>query len=351
MLECGLRLVASEHVPADAQSDALLMLLLAPANTTQHEAAEGRVLDEAAEESVLISHELSYEVAHEIDVSRDASGPAGWVRAAADSLVGNGACVLRRPTELAIAAELLEACRCEARPRLDRLLGLAAQASASEDSTAGTCGALRYQELYSRAPWECRFDVTVQDSCGTPETTGTPETAEGEGEASSGSAALWQALLDAIDPLVRPVLAASGLFGNGEDDLCVEAVGYVLSMPGAPGQVWHPDSERKVGLVNAFVPLVPLSDANGPTALALGSHRVPRPCCPCVVRPLLAAGEVLLFDWRTWHRGCANHSPADRPVAYVTYARRGVDGAASYKRGLPSLEAPEQSGRSIEHTA
>jgi hypothetical protein len=33
VLECGLRLVASEHVPADmnAQSDALLMLLLAPA--------------------------------------------------------------------------------------------------------------------------------------------------------------------------------------------------------------------------------------------------------------------------------------------------------------------------------
>ena len=294
VLECGLRLVASEHVPADAQSDALLMLLLAPA--AQHVAAE---------ECVRISHEVH------------ASGPAGWVRAAADSLVGNGACVLRRPAP--IAAELLERCRADARPRLDRLLGLAAEASEG----TGMCEALRFQELYSRAPWECRFDVTVPR--------GPPETTKG--------AALWQALLAAIDPLVRPVLAASGLFG-GEDELCVEAVGYVLSMPGAPGQVWHPDSEQKVGLVNAFVPLVPLSDANGPTALALGSHRSPRPCCPCVVRPLLAAGEVLLFDWRTWHRGCANRSPADRPVAYVTYARRGVDGA-SYKRGLPSLEAPE----------
>ena len=58
---------------------------------------------------------------------------------------------------------------------------------------------------------------------------------------------------------------------------------------------------------------------------------------------------MLLFDWRTWHRGCANRSRADRPVAYVTYARRGVDGAASYKRGLPSLEAPEQgAGRRVE---
>jgi len=226
--------------------------------------------------------------------------------------------------------------------------------------------ALRFQELYSRAPWECRFDVTVPHATMRDVTTpsdvtmpshysgvtvprhcGPPGTSDGEatGEVKAGasSVAPWQALLAAIDPLVRPVLAASGLFGGADDigdELCVEAVGYVLSMPGAPGQVWHPDSERKVGLVNAFVPLVPLSDANGPTALALGSHQSPRPCCPCVVRPLLAVGEVLLFDWRTWHRGCANRSSADRPVAYVTYARRGVDGAASYKRGLPSLEAP-----------
>ena len=119
--------------------------------------------------------------------------------------------------------------------------------------------------------------------------------------------------------------------------MTVDAVGFVLSQPGAPGQMWHPDAETRVGLVNVFVPLVPLSEANGPTALAPCSHVPPRPGCPHVVRPLLAAGEVLLFDWRTWHRGCANTSDADRPVAYVTYARRGVEGA-SYKQGLPSLE-------------
>lgn len=116
----------------------------------------------------------------------------------------------------------------------------------------------------------------------------------------------------------------------------------VLSLPGAPHQMWHPDCVQRVGLVNAFVPLVALSDANGPTALALCSHEPPRPCCPRVVRPLLAAGEVLLFDWRTWHRGCANASPADRPVAYVTYARRGVEGNRLYKGSLPSLEARER---------
>ena len=80
------------------------------------------------------------------------------------------------------------------------------------------------------------------------------------------------------------MLTASGLFGGDGDgdgaELSVEAVGFVLSEAGAPSQAWHPDSEHQVGLVNAFVPLVPLSDANGPTALALDSHTPPRPCCP-----------------------------------------------------------------------
>ena len=89
------------------------------------------------------------------------------------------------------------------------------------------------------------------------------------------------------------------------------------------------------------MPLVLLSDANGPTALALVTHRAETAeGRPRVVRPLLAPGEKLLFDWRRWHRCCANHSHTDRPVAYVTYARRGVTGAA-YKAGLPSLEARE----------
>ena len=67
--------------------------------------------------------------------------------------------------------------------------------------------------------------------------------------------------------------------------------------------------------------------------------RLPHACDrPRIVQPALAAGEVLLFDWRIWHRGLANHSDRDRPVAYVTYARRGVRGA-SYKDELPSLAA------------
>jgi ectoine hydroxylase-related dioxygenase (phytanoyl-CoA dioxygenase family) len=37
-----------------------------------------------------------------------------------------------------------------------------------------------------------------------------------------------------------------------------------------------------------------------------------------------AAGEVLLFEYRTLHHGGANTSDAMRPVAYVLYAASGA---------------------------
>ena len=40
--------------------------------------------------------------------------------------------------------------------------------------------------------------------------------------------------------------------------------------------------------------------------------------------PLLAAGELLLFDYRCLHRGRANLTRDPRPIAYVLFARPGV---------------------------
>ena len=39
--------------------------------------------------------------------------------------------------------------------------------------------------------------------------------------------------------------------------------------------------------------------------------------------PTLRRGELLLFDYRTLHRGLANRDVASRPVAYVVYAAQG----------------------------
>ena len=356
VLDCGLRVVASERVSTDAHgmSKGMLLLLLVPAShhedgraggpcTASTYSKEKSSRRECQEEMPNLEEESSpYEV--------DASATVDWVAAAASSLVDNGACVLRRP--VLIPAELVELCRADTRPRLDRLLGMAAEANAAFAmwSKESAPEAIRFRELYSRAPWECRFDVTVPHRLGSTTTVGiaaVEHVAASDGMDQVSSTAPWRALLEALDTIVRPVLAASALFGS-DDEIEIDHVGFVLSEPGAPAQMWHPDCESRIGLVNAFVPLVPLTAANGPTALALCSHRPPLPCCPRVVRPLLAAGEVLLFDWRTWHRGCSNSSLADRPVAYVTYVRRGVE-RASYKRTLPSLE--DRARHSAQHPA
>jgi hypothetical protein len=250
---------------------------------------------------------------------------AGWVEAAAASLVSNGLCTLESGSSTATAlvdGAVLERCCRDARPRLDWLLGLAErsglQAEGSDlqgSSAAGGAPPLQSQELYSRAPWEHRFDMTMLRR---PRRCVVNQTEEAAQEATSSAMwtaddAAWRALLAAVDPIVRPLLLASGLFGC-EDELEVEAVGCVISMPGAPDQRWHPDSEEQLGLVNVFVPLVDVDEINGTTALALGTHTPKRASfeeCAAeaqVVRPHLQRGSVLCFDWRVWHRGGGNLS-------------------------------------------
>lgn len=98
-------------------------------------------------------------------------------------------------------------------------------------------------------------------------------------------------------------------------------------------QAWHqdgghlfPDADLPCHCLNVFVPLVDVSEENGPTQFILGSHRssfgqdggeieataVSMPC---------AAGSALLFDYRVFHRGAGNSTPEDRPCLYFVYAK------------------------------
>merc|ERR1712196_117722 len=112
----------------------------------------------------------------------------------------------------------------------------------------------------------------------------------------------------------------------------VNLAGCVISMPGAAEQSFHVDGEAD-GLVNAFVPLVPLTTDNGPTQFSPSSHGksrkealadVHRPGHHKLISPLLSSGELLLFDYRVLHRGLANRGTHPRPVAYVVYGKPGV---------------------------
>jgi len=127
----------------------------------------------------------------------------------------------------------------------------------------------------------------------------------------------------------------------------LDRAGCVISMPGAPDQLYHQDGEVS-GLVNAFVPLVPLTEQNGGTEFKPGTHAVN---CKqdATVKPLASSGEIILFDYRILHRGCANHDVKPRPVAYMTYASPGVRDNFNFpERSLQ--EAASEAGFSCEGT-
>ena len=125
--------------------------------------------------------------------------------------------------------------------------------------------------------------------------------------------------------------------------------GCVLARPGAADQQAHLDgahlfhATHRTGspacpahCINVFVPLVDVTDENGPTEFWLGSHTDPSRAreilqaavagkeVPGVPRLRIAGSvrDAIVFDYRVVHRGCANKSDQeDRPVMYFTFAR------------------------------
>ena len=104
----------------------------------------------------------------------------------------------------------------------------------------------------------------------------------------------------------------------------------MLSFPGSQVQPWHSDGPHMPGgdasfvaplhAVNVFVPLIDLTPANGPTEFTPGSHIDFDVASPSVI-PTMKAGQALIFDYRTRHRGLGNSSGDERPLLYITYAR------------------------------
>jgi hypothetical protein len=68
------------------------------------------------------------------------------------------------------------------------------------------------------------------------------------------------------------------------------------------------------------------------------SSEPPPPSCPCPPnaaakagrRYHAKAGDAIIFDYRILHRGLANGSPDDRPLAYFTYGRQWFRDATNY---------------------
>ncbi|KAG8467842.1 hypothetical protein KFE25_006894 [Diacronema lutheri] len=182
-------------------------------------------------------------------------------------------------------------------------------------------------ELCNRTDHGRRYDVRIDAAlCGPP----------------------WREIFDAAREFTRPVLREAAILGDDAGAGRVYTAGCVTSLAGGVAQGFHRDGDEP-GCVNVFCPLVNVDAANGPTELIVGSHLWSRQQAAevaalaegdsafaaraRVVRASAERGALLLFDFRTLHRG-ARHPPTlerdegfdapARPVLYAVAARPGV---------------------------
>ena len=113
--------------------------------------------------------------------------------------------------------------------------------------------------------------------------------------------------------------------------------GAVIADPGAGPQQPHLDGghlfqathgyeqvQAPVHCVNVFLPLVDVTEENGPTEFWPGSHVVSRARTFSTLPSVALAGsrsDVIIFDYRVVHRGLGNVGSAPRPVLYLTFCR------------------------------
>jgi ectoine hydroxylase-related dioxygenase (phytanoyl-CoA dioxygenase family) len=125
----------------------------------------------------------------------------------------------------------------------------------------------------------------------------------------------------------------------GEDCIVINK-SLVVSSPGALDQAWHSDGphisateDLPCHCLNVFVPLVNVTEQNGPTQFRPGSVNMTRNLKVEMLKamarktlrpiegPTLSMGSVLLFDYRVLHRGTANRTAQPRPVLVYTFAK------------------------------
>jgi len=132
------------------------------------------------------------------------------------------------------------------------------------------------------------------------------------------------AALDEVEAAWLPLVRA--LLGPGLQRLWV---GSFVALPASERcghQPWHADAPQLFHVplpphaLNVFVPLADVDLDAGPTEFRPGSHLAGSESEDSVAL-CSRAGDVIVYDYRVWHRGLANCSDAPRRVMYFTYAK------------------------------
>jgi hypothetical protein len=143
-------------------------------------------------------------------------------------------------------------------------------------------------------------------------------------------------ILQGLAPIVPQLLQETSL-----DQLQICHVSLLVATPGATEQPWHADgghvsvsTHLPCHVLNVFIPLIDISPDLGPTMLRPGTHVHTRNLAPLMllakarktlrspVMPCSKTGDVLIFDYRILHRGCANRDPqVHRPILVLTFAK------------------------------
>jgi ectoine hydroxylase-related dioxygenase (phytanoyl-CoA dioxygenase family) len=145
---------------------------------------------------------------------------------------------------------------------------------------------------------------------------------------------------------------------NNKDHDCdgcgrATSAGFLVNNPGSTTQAWHRDGPDE-GYINAFVPLVDLDESLGPTSILPLTHVMPNnirlnnndnntdnsssnddtPLLPII--PTLKKGQILLFDYRTLHKGLRNTNAEgiSRTLAYVVYTRGSITDVHNFPDAL-----------------
>lgn len=125
------------------------------------------------------------------------------------------------------------------------------------------------------------------------------------------------------------------------DDYTCNYLGLIHSLPTSTDQSWHQDGlplfpgtslEPPPYSLNVFIPLHKVTNSLGPTQFIPSSHKGqgakdandnPTKAASTMgtIAPMPKPGDVLVYDYRTVHRGTGNTSDETRHMLYLMFSR------------------------------